>query len=158
MTIYEIDARLTDLIDPETGELRDFDEFAALQMERDTKVENTALWIKNLLAESKAIREEEVALADRRRIAENKAKRLKEYLGYALNGSKFSTPRVSVSFRKSQAVELDESFIAWAADNAPHLLKFKDPEPDKTAISNSIKGGESYEHARIVEHNNIQIK
>lgn len=77
MTIYEIDARMAGLIDPETGELLDYEAFASLQMEREAKIENMALWYKDLTAEAKAIREEEKALAERRKSAENKAERLK---------------------------------------------------------------------------------
>ena len=80
MTIYEIDARMAGLIDPETGELLDYEAFASLQMEREAKIENMALWYKDLTAEAKAIREEEKALAERRKSAENKAERLKGYL------------------------------------------------------------------------------
>lgn len=48
MTIYEIDARMAGLIDPETGELLDYEAFASLQMEREAKIENMALWYKDL--------------------------------------------------------------------------------------------------------------
>ena len=45
MNIYEIDRAITDLFDAETGEIIDFDALAALQMERDQKIENVALWL-----------------------------------------------------------------------------------------------------------------
>ena len=62
MTIYEIDNRIAELVDPETGELLDYEAFAELAMEREAKIENMALWYKDLTAEAKAIREEERAL------------------------------------------------------------------------------------------------
>ena len=62
MTIYEIDSRIAELLDPDTGELLDYEAFAALQMEREAKIENMALWYKDLSAEAKAIRDEEKAL------------------------------------------------------------------------------------------------
>ena len=43
MTIYEIDNRIAELVDPETGELLDYEAFAELQMEREAKIENMAL-------------------------------------------------------------------------------------------------------------------
>ena len=39
MTIYEIDDALLSLVDGETGELLDFEEFERLSMERDKKIE-----------------------------------------------------------------------------------------------------------------------
>ena len=106
MTIYEIDNRIAGLVDPETGELLDYEAFAELQMEREAKIENMALWYKDLTAEAKAIREEEKALAERRKSAENKAERLKAYLDEALAGESYKTSRVAVSYRKSTAVEV----------------------------------------------------
>ena len=88
MNIYEIDSAILALIDPETGEVLDNEAFDALQMERDEKIENIACWLKNTDAEAKAIRNEELELAKRRKALENRVDRLKAYLGYALNGNK----------------------------------------------------------------------
>jgi outer membrane murein-binding lipoprotein Lpp len=158
MTIYEIDQALLSLIDPDTGEIGDYDMFCELQMEREAKVENMALWIKNLNAEADAIKAEKDNLADREKAARNKADRLKKYLAEILCGEKFTSPRVAVTFRKSEAVEIDEDFIEWAREKAGYLLKYKDPEVNKTAIKEAIKNGTAIEFARIVQNNNIQIK
>lgn len=55
MTLYEIDQAIQGLVDPETGELMDYEAFAALQMDRDAKIENMALWYKDLMADAKAM-------------------------------------------------------------------------------------------------------
>ena len=72
MTIYEIDNEIMNCVDMETGEVIDTDKLNDLQMERDAKIENVALWIKELKAEAEAIKNEKQALADRQRVAENK--------------------------------------------------------------------------------------
>lgn len=54
MTLYEIDQAIQGLVDPETGELMDYEAFAALQMDRDAKIENMALWYKDLMADAMA--------------------------------------------------------------------------------------------------------
>lgn len=144
MNIYEIDAAILSLVDEETGEIKDFEEFANLQMERETKVENIALWYKNLIAEGKAIREEEKTLAERRRICENKAERLKAYLSEILQGNKFKTAKVAVSYRKSTAVDIEPDFIEWAKNKADDLLIYKMPEPNKTAIKDALKQEQEY--------------
>ena len=108
MKLYEIDNAILDCIDTETGEVIDIDKLNELQLERDTKIENVACWIKDLKAEAEAIKAEKLALAERQKAAENKAESLKKWLAYALDGEKFSTARCSVSFRKTESVEVTE--------------------------------------------------
>lgn len=159
MSIYDIDSAITALIDNETGEVTDEEAFDALQMERDVKVENIGLYIKDLIAEAKAIKEEEASLAARRKTVENKAERLKHLLNYALNGDKFSSPRLKVSYRKSSTVELAEGFIGWAEVHADDLLTYLEPKPNKTAIKAAIKDGRvPGDLATIETHENISIK
>ena len=86
MTLYEIDKAITDLADPETGEITDFEALDNLQMARDQKIENIACYYKNLVSDAEAIKAEKEALAERQKVAENKAARLKEYLLRATRG------------------------------------------------------------------------
>ena len=159
MSIYDIDAAIVSLIDAETGEVSDEEAFDALQMERDKKVEHTGLYYKDLVAEAKAIKEEEASLAARRKSVENKAERLKHLLEYALNGDKFSSPRLKVSYRKSATVELSEGFTKWAEEHADDLLTYSEPKPNKTAIKAAIKDGRVPEGMATIEtHENISIK
>ena len=163
MKLYEIDVAIEQLIaesvDEETGELLiDPEKLEALQLQRDVAVENLALYYKNLLAEAKAIKEEETALAARRKTTENAAERAKNYLEYALKGEKFKTPRVAISYRSSVKVEIADNFVEWAQVHAPDFLRYKDPEPDKTAIKDALKSGEYLEGASLVDTTSIQIK
>ena len=120
MTLYEIDQAIQGLVDPETGELMDYEAFAALQMDRDAKIENMALWYKDLMADAKAIKEEADTLNERRKALENKAERLKSYLSLALDGEKFQTARCSVIFRKTSSVQVSnpEALIRWLSRTA----------------------------------------
>lgn len=159
MSIYDIDSAIVSLIDEETGEISDEEAFDALQMERDVKVENIGLYFKDLTAEAKAIKEEEANLAARRKSVENKAGRLKHLLEYALNGGKFSSPRLKVSYRKSSTVELKDGFTAWAEEHADDLLTYSEPKPNKTAIKAAIKDGRVPDDMATIEtHENISIK
>ena len=158
MNIYEIDNAMFSLIDEETGEIKDYEAFEELQMQKEEKIENTALWYKNLVAESKAIREEEKALAERRKSLENKAENLKNFINRTLDGNKFSTSKVAISYRKSTAVEVDDEFIDYAMKNNNDLLTFKRPEPNKTVIKGMLQGGSDIPHAELVERNNMSIK
>lgn len=163
MTIYEIDKEIAAMleagIDEETGELLlDTEALEALQMERDTKVENLALAYKNMTAEAKAIREEEKALAGRRDRLEAKAERARKYLDFVLAGEKFSTPRVAVSYRRSTKLELAQDFVEWAQDHAEHLLRYRAPEPNKTEITAVLKAGGDVYGASLVENQTMSIK
>ena len=162
MKLYEINAQLAALleqVDPETGELCcDPEQLEALAMARDEKLENLALYIKNADAEAKAIRDEEKALADRRRSLENRAGRAREFLELQLRGEKFTTPKVAVSWRKSEAVELSMSFTPWAMEHADDLLRYREPEPDKAAIKAAIKAGRDLTGAELVTRQSMQIR
>lgn len=158
MNIYDIDRAMFNLIDEETGEIRDYEAFERLSMARDKKIENALLWHKNLMAEAKAIKDEEEKLKERRTVCENRAKRLKEYAASALSGEEFKTPRVSLGYRKSSSVEVDPEFIEWAMKNANEFLKYSQPEPNKTVIKTAIKNGMDVRYVHISEKRNIIIK
>lgn len=163
MTLYDIDNRIeqliSDSIDEETGELLlNMDDLEALNAERELKIENLALYIKNLRAEASAIRDEEKALAARRKSTESIADRIEKALSISLSGNKFQTARVSVSFRSSTAVEIGESFVSWASENMPDLLRYKEPEADKKAIGEALKKGVEIPGANLVNRTSMIIK
>lgn len=163
MTLYEIDKsieQLVNAVDPETGELLvDNDALDALMMERDGKIENIACFIKNLTADAKALKDEEASLAERRKAAEKKAERLKDYLTYVLGGEKFQTVKCAVSFRKSQTVEIDEGFAEWAEKTGNNnLLRYKAPEANKVAIKALLAQGADIPCARLTQNTSITIK
>ena len=157
MNIWEIDQAMQNLVD-ENGELLDFEAFSALVMEREKKIENAACWVVNLEAEAKAIREQERILAERRQAGENRARRLREYLSLALNGEKFKSPRVAVSYRHSSAIETDDGFVAWAKEYAPELLRCKEPEVDKSAVKALLEQGNELPFAHLVSRENLLIR
>lgn len=153
MTIYEIDEAIMNCIDAETGEIIDTEQLDKLQMEREAKIENVACWIKELKAEAEALKAEKMAFAERQKVAENKAEILKKWLAYALNGQAFKTTRASVTFRKSQAVEIAD---IYKLDE--NYLRYKEPEADKTAIKEAIKAGKTVVGATLVENTSVIIK
>ena len=161
MNLYEIDQQILAQVDPETGEILDYEAFSELKMAREEKIEGMALWHKNLTAEAAAIKTEETNLAARRKDLEKKAARLKEYLTEILSGSKFSTARVACSFRKSKSVEIqDEAAFIQAMQESQHFeyLKFSPPTVNRTEITNAIKAGQTVPGAQLVEKNNLSIK
>ena len=166
MTLYEInheiESVLENAIDLETGEISEeaLQKINELQMAKDVKVENVALWHKNLLAESKAITEEIRNLQARKKSLESKLKWQESYLEYALQGSKFESPKVAITYRKSTAVEIADvaRFIEEHKDD-PDLVATKvDYLPNKTQIKALLNDGQVIDGATLVEHQNMQIK
>lgn len=158
MSIYEIDDSILSLVDMETGEIEDEKRYDELQMERTQKVESIGCFYKNLVAEAKAMRDEEANIAQRRKAVENKAERIKALLVYALRGEKFESTKVRCSYRKAKSVQVDDSFVAWAQEHADDLLTFKEPVPNRTAIKAALADGREVEHAEIVTNESLQVK
>lgn len=153
MTLYEIDQKLLDCIDFETGEIINAEKLTELTMERDEKVEKVALWIKELKAEAEALKAEKQSFADRQRAAENKIESLKKWLTDALNGEKFKTTKVAVSFRKTKSVDVPDIF---ALDE--NYVKYSEPTADKAAIKKAIEAGQEVAGATLVENVSISVK
>lgn len=153
MKLYEIDQAIMDCIDMETGEIVNEELLNDLQMERDAKIENVALWIKELNAEAEALKAEKLAFAERQRVAENKMESLKKWLAYTLNGEKFKTVRASVTFRTTDKVEVAD---IYKLDE--NYLRYKEPEADKDAIKKAIKAGQEVAGATLVSSTSVIIK
>lgn len=161
MTIYDIDKRILELVDPDTGELLDFDAFDELKMERDHKIESMALWVKELAATASAIKAEVDTLMERKKAVERRCESLKRYLDYILQGEKFSTPRCSISFRRSTSVQVDDSekLIRWLEQNGyDDCVKYKDPEVSKTEVGKLIKSGMPVPFAHLEERQSMGVK
>lgn len=151
-TLYEINEQIAGLVDPETGEIADFEAFEKLNLDLDTKIKNIALWIVNLRSDAEQLEEQEKKFRDRKTAAKNKAESLKSLLDGFLSGEKRSFPEVVISYRKSEQVTVDDD-----AKLDDRFLRIK-TEIDKTALKDALKHGESIDGARLEVKNNIQIK
>jgi gamma-glutamylcysteine synthetase len=161
MSLYEIDQSILALVDPETGEILDDAALEQLQMERETKLENIACWIKNLTAESAAIRQEEINLAERRKVLERKCERLKKYLFEALNGEKFQTAKCAVTYRKVSKVEISDArrVAEWCEDNGfGDLVVYSDPTVSKNELAKILRSGTQIPGAVMAEGMSMGVK
>ena len=172
MNLYQINEVISVILDQglyvdmETGEVIAEDNLddilSQLQMAELDKLENLALYVKNLEAEAEAIRSEERALQARRKIKEKKAERISAYLlGYMqqTGKKKAETPRCALSLRNSKAVEITNAADFWAyAMEHPELARTKDPEPDKKAIGDCLKLGANVPGAALIERQSLSIK
>jgi hypothetical protein len=159
MTLYEIEEQIQQAldaaVDAETGEIypEAYGAVEALEMIRAEKIEATACYIKNRSANAAAIANEIKSLQARKRAEEKRAEGAMSYLRYFLNGQKFNSPKVAITYRTSQSVEIDD------IKNIPEeYLRYKDPEPDKTALKKAIKDGVNIPGVHLTNKLNMQIK
>lgn len=169
MNIYQIDNAIMtagdailDLVDEETGEITDLDQFEALkaemdglQMAREQKISNVACWIKNLKAEADAIKAEKMNLAKRQQATENKIESLTKYLEYALHGEKFEDAKCKITYRKSEGIHFADDFNF---DNIPGRFIKCTIDAKKTEMKQALKAGEEIPGVSLISKMNMQIK
>lgn len=153
-SLYDINRELLNCIDLETGEIIDIEKLNQLQLERDTKIENIALWIKNLKADIKAYEEEEKNFKAKKDVCKNKLESLTNYLTEALNGEVFKTTKVTISYRKSTSVQVNEN----AQLPNEYLTVKTETTPNKAAIKEALTNGVVIDGCLLVDKQNIQIK
>lgn len=181
MNLYEIDARLKALeelgIDTETGEViqtqEEFNElFDEIQLDLNTKIENTVCFIKNLNADIDAIKNEQQKLMQRRKQKENLAERLKNRINdyitlqytdeegnvdtKGLNKYKLESPRMKLSYRKSDKVIVNDLSLVPSEFIKEH--KITEDDVKKSDIKNLLKQGNTIDGVELLESVNMQIK
>ncbi len=140
-------------VDEETGEILNADQLELIELERNTKIEQLCLYIKNLKSDAAAYKAEKDSFAKKQKAAENKAESIKNYIQSALAGEKFKTNRVTISYRKSEQVECPD--ITAVDDD---YLRYKEPELDKEKIKQALKQGVEVNGCMLIEKQNMQIR
>lgn len=169
MTLYDIDAQIAALdgaaeddmlIDAETGELVSVAQaLDALRMERETKLENVACWVKNLSAEADAIREEENRLIKRRKAAETKAANLKAWLLAAMTREdgttdKLKTGRVMVSVKRNPPSTVVDDALLPSTYKVAKITY----QPNKELIKRELLAGGEVPGAHLEYGRSVVIK
>lgn len=160
-SLWEIDERLMNYqmeFDPDTGEWVNEDEYNAIQMDKDEKIENTALVIKNKQYLLDALKDEKRNLDDRIKVLTNEIDRLKQRVGFSLGYKPFETPKCKISFRKSKSVVVtDEDKIPKKFFKTEKVTKLMKDEVKKYLAS--IEGSnKKCNWAKLEEKQNLQLK
>ena len=153
MTIYDIDQQIADLIDPETGEITDFEALDQLNMAREDKIRQIDRARRNALAEAKAIAEEIARLKAREDSASKRAESCKSLLEYALHGESYKDGTVTMYYRETEAV-----VVAEGATLPEEFLKYGKPTVNKTALGEALRGGVAVPGATIEKRRSLIIK
>ena len=162
MSLYELDNKLKaciqldeeHVVSVDDGEILNLQQFEALQMERDKKIEGMCCYIKNLMADVVAYEAEEKRMRECRAAKEREVDRCKSYLAGALYGEKFETPRCKISWRKSEICNV------LNIDAVPEEFKRTKVtiDADKTAIKKAIKAGMEIPGAEVIQKLNMTLK
>ena len=152
-TLFEINQEIIDCIDMETGEIIAPEKLEALQMDKHDKLRNIAFVALNAAADVKAYEEQEKKFAARKKAAKATVAWAKETLARELAGQKMKEPEFTISYRKSEAVE-----IADLNSVPDEFLVPQPPKVDKAGLKEAIKGGAVIDGVTIAEKHNIQIK
>jgi hypothetical protein len=139
-------------IDEETGEIHNFEDLDRLEIERDTKIEQLCLWVKNLESDATAYKAEKNNFALKEQRAKNKAMSIRNYIQFALAGKKFKSDKVVVNYRKSEVIRCND---LSKVDNI--YLRCKEPTLNKAAVKADLKKGIEVSGCELIEKNNMQI-
>ena len=154
-SIAAIDALIDAYAAEHEGEIPDdLDaQLEAMQGQRNDKLLDLGRWTKNLLAEAEAIKSEKGKLAARQSALENKAARIKAFIGMNLTpGEKLSDPNTAFSWRKSVSTEIyDENAV-------PDDYCITKRLPMASEIKAAIQAGKDVPGARLNEKLNLQLK
>ena len=153
MTLYDIDTSIADILamlEPdETGLLPEncdelFAKLEELDLQRKTKLENVAKFVLNVRSEIASLKAEEQRLAGRRKVLENKEKSLMQYLDNACMGQKTNLGVATLSYRKSERVEVTDFHKAVQYLSSNHYsdcIRTYDPEIAKKEVKALIDSG-----------------
>ena len=163
-SLYEINAELREALDAAHAEAEENEGVVSdllgekldnLQQEKTVKIGNICRFIKSLNAEADMVKTEAKNLTDRARVTNNKADYLKKYLaGFMVEGEKFADENSKVSWRKSEAVVIEDNDIEFVP---PDFQRIK-VEADKTALKKALKEGAEFDGITLVTKQNIQVK
>lgn len=172
MTLYEIneqfsaamdmyEAGVDEVVDTETGEVKSLSDVPTeLNMSREEKIENTVRYIKNLRADSEAVRAEAATLMERADRFDKKAEQLEAYLLSQLGDcKKLETPLYTLKVRvsKSTCCPTDEEAIQRLPEGFWNIKTTVKVTPDKKAIKAALEKGEKLEGCSIVENKRLSI-
>lgn len=155
-SLYELTGQYLEIYNMELDEETKLDTLDSFdwETEYEIKVENYIKVMKNIDADVEARKAEIKRLTELNKADEKKKDHLKDTLSASMNMTgheRVDTPLFKVSFRKSQAVEVDEAVL-------PEAYKVATWKPDKKRLKEDLKNGLEIIGASLVERKNLSIR
>ncbi len=156
MNLYELTEAYQNLLDLDLEAEEVTKHLKTIEDEIEIKAENIAKALKDLEAEAEAYKKEIERLSDKKKSAENRVKRLKEYLQMAMeevDKKKFKTDLFSFNIQKNapSLKILDESKI-------PEDFYKIERKLDKVEFKKAVKEGLYEEAAELVQSESLRIR
>lgn len=171
MKLYEVNLKILSALDrldfdPETGEIGEetdevLAELDALQMEKARILEYIAKATLNVRSDAAELKAEEDRLKRRRQALERKEEKLIHILDRECGGEKTDLGVATLSYRKSESVEVSDAAkaVAWLRDNGHEdCVRVPAPEVAKDAVKKLLKGDVEIPGVAIVAKNNCSLK
>ncbi len=155
-TLYELTGQFLDIYNLELDEETKLDTLDSIdwETEYETKVENYIKVMKNIEADVEARKNEIKRLMELNKADEKKKDHLKDTLSASMiltGHERVDTPLFKVSFRKSEAVEVDDLLL-------PEAYKVATWKADKKRLKEDLKNGFEILGAELVERKNLSIR
>ncbi|VLW61873.1 phage protein [Streptococcus pneumoniae] len=155
-SLYAIVGQFLEIYNMELDEETKLDTLDSIDWETDyeTKVENCIKVVKNIDADMEARDAEIKRLTNLNKFDKKKKEYLKERVSESMKltgHERVDTPLFKVSFRKSQAVEVNEAVL-------PEIYKVATWKPDKKLLKEDLKNGLEIIGASLVERKNLSIR
>lgn len=155
-TLYELTGQFLDIYNMELDDETKLDTLDSIDWKTDyeNKVENYIKVIKNTEADVEARKNEIKRLTELNRADKRKIERMEENLKESMvvtGHEQVDTTLFKVSFRKSEAVEVDDLLL-------PEAYKVATYKPDKKRLKEDLKNGLEILGAELVERKNLSIR
>ena len=171
MKLYEVNYAIQQALDrldfdPETGEIGEnfeevMKELDSLEMERDRILEYVAKVALNIRSDVAALKTEEDRLTKRRKALERKEEKLVNILDRECDGQRKDLGFATVSYRKSERVEVIDSAkaVEWLHANGHNdCVRIPAPEVRKDDVKKLIKNDAVVPGVKLVVSNNCSLK
>lgn len=121
----------------------------------DEKIENTAMFIRNIKGDIQAFKDEAKRMQAKAKTLENMTERLKNNIDHVMKENQLTEKKVGqfkCYYKESETVEVDD------LDALPDEFRKVTIAADKVAIKKALKAGEVVEGAEIKVNQNFYIK
>lgn len=135
------------------------DTLEGMSGELETKAQSVAFMVRSLEVDAAAIAQWAKDANERAKAIEKRAESLRDYVARSLLAcgiTKVEGPGISLSFRKSSAVVIDEPGLIPA--EFMRQPEPPPPAPSKTLIGDALKAGREVPGAHIEHRQSLQIK
>ena len=154
--LYLVSKDMANLIDPETGEIADYEAFEALQLRKEQLVSEMGNAFLNICAEGDAIDEAIKRLEGLKQKNMAKQAKMMDHLRQATGEENYKTPFITIQFRQTKATIIDDKDAIPEEYMVTKTTVTKNPNKD--AIKKAIESGQEVPGAHVACYKSMSVK